>query len=193
MHWLTRRRIAISLLGFAGLVLLNVVIVRTVPLNPLQVTQPWVCTALLLIALGLAIRSWSAGTLNKSRELTTVGPYALVRNPLYCGSFLLMIGFCVLCRDVPTLLFVAGPMSLLYWVQVRFEEKRLASLFPTQWPDYAGSVPRFFPNLMRVRSWRPTLFQGWSVAEWLRNREYNALAGCGLGLLGVYIWNSLVS
>src|SRR5262245_3386636 len=42
-----------------------------------------------LIFAGLAIRTWAAGILRKTRELTTTGPYALIRNPLYVGSFLI--------------------------------------------------------------------------------------------------------
>ena len=37
--------------------------------------------------LGLAIRSWSAGFLIKDEKLTTDGPYALIRNPLYLVRF----------------------------------------------------------------------------------------------------------
>ncbi|MEZ6133615.1 MAG: methyltransferase [Pirellulaceae bacterium] len=188
MNWLARRRIAISLIGFTSLVLVNVFVVGNSPRNPLAISQPLVLGSLLLILVGLVIRTWSAGTLNKSRELTTVGPYALVRNPLYVVSFLMMFGFCVLCRDLPTFIFVALPMSLLYWVQVRFEEVRLLGLFPEQWPDYASSVPRFFPKLYSRRALR-----GWTVYEWLRNREYQAVLASCLGLLGVYVWYVVAS
>lgn len=181
--WLARRRIAISLIGFTSLVVFNVFVLQTIPNNPLTVGQPQVLLALLLIMCGLGIRSWSAGTLDKSRTLTTLGPYSLVRNPLYIGSFLMMIGFCVLCRDWLTLAFAFGPMTAVYWSQVRFEEVRLAKLFPTQWPDYARSTPRFFPNRLCPQMWA-----GWSKAEWIRNREYKAIATAIAGLLGVWIW-----
>ncbi len=183
VNWFARRRIAISLIGFTSLVVFNILIVRTVPYNPLHITQTPVAVALLCLLIGLGIRSWSAGTLNKSRELTTCGPYALVRNPLYVGSFLMMFGFCLLCRDWPTLLFVAGPMSALYWLQVRFEERRLSQLFPEQWPGYVRSVPRFIPT-----RWQPTVIGGWTVREWLRNREYQAVAASVVGVVGVYGW-----
>ena len=109
-----RRRIAISLIGFTSLVVFNLFVRRTVPHNPFNIFSGAVCAALALMAIGLAIRSWSAGTLNKSRELTTHGPYSMTRNPLYIGSFLMMFAFCILCKDLPTLLFIAGPMAFLY-------------------------------------------------------------------------------
>ena len=39
---------------------------------------------------------WAAGTIRKNRVLTTHGPYAFTRNPLYFGSFIIGIGFGVL-------------------------------------------------------------------------------------------------
>ena len=37
-------------------------------------------------ALGLALRAWAAGHLEKNRSLAESGPYAYVRNPLYIGT-----------------------------------------------------------------------------------------------------------
>jgi protein-S-isoprenylcysteine O-methyltransferase Ste14 len=176
------------LIGFTSLILLNVFVLRTVPLNPLEITQPWVAVGQSLLVLGLAIRSWSAGTLMKSRELTTVGPYAVVRNPLYFGSFLMMFGFCILCRDWATLAFVAGPLLILYWVQVQIEEKRMAEMFPAQWPNYFATVPRFLPRLYARQA-----FTGWSASGWLGNREYQAMGASIVGLVAVYVWHILVS
>ncbi|HZD05008.1 MAG TPA: methyltransferase, partial [Longimicrobiales bacterium] len=48
-----------------------------------------------LAAVGLAVRAWAAGFIHKERELTTAGPYAYTRNPLYLGSFLVGIGVTV--------------------------------------------------------------------------------------------------
>lgn len=184
VRWLTRRRIAISLTGFSILVTTNLLVVGAVPCNPLKVLQPQVAIGLMAVMAGLLIRSWSAGTLNKSREITASGPYAIVRNPLYIGSFLMMLGFCVLCHDWATLLFVAGPVSWLYWLQVRVEEERLGKMFPGQWPAYRDRVPRFFPrHLSRLA------FGGWSASMWWMNREHRALATSLLGLLGIYLWH----
>lgn len=185
---MSRRRIAISLVGFTTLSLFNVLVAQTVPHNPLLLSNPGTRFGIGLLLVGLAIRTWSAGTLNKSRELTTYGPYALVRNPLYVGSFMMMAGFCVLCRDWPTLLFVAGPMSYLYWKQVRLEEEKLARFFPAQWSDYVRETPRFIPRRIKL-----TCFSGWSLFEWQRNREYKAIAASLLGILAIWAWHAMRS
>jgi protein-S-isoprenylcysteine O-methyltransferase Ste14 len=156
-------------------------------MNPLDVAQPWTACALSLILVGLVIRGWSAGTLNKSRELTQHGPYAVVRNPLYLGSFLMMLGFCILCRDALTLAFVAGPMAVLYWNQIHFEERRLAGMFPEQWQSYVRRVPRLIPQLS-ARG----VIGGWEWAQWKRNREYQAVLASTLGLFGIYAWHWFV-
>ena len=170
-------------MGFTTLVLLNVFVIQTIPHNPLALTSLGSLLGSGLLLAGLAVRSWSAGTLNKSRELTMVGPYSLVRNPLYVGSFLMMLGFCILCRDWPTLLFVAGPMSYLYWKQVRFEEDKLSRMFPLQWGAYVTGTPRFVP----VRFNRAVL-GGWSLFEWQRNREYQAIVASLCGVAAVWYW-----
>lgn len=184
LNFFARRRIAISLIGFLSLAFYNLFVRKTVPLNPLNFTDVRTGAAILLIAIGLGIRSWSAGTLNKSREVTRHGPYALTRNPLYVGSFLMMFAFCILLQDLLLFLFVAGPMVGLYWLQVRFEEKRLLHLFPNDWPSYCSEVPRFVPK--RIPS---EAFRGWTKFEWLRNREYKTILASLVGIAGIYAWH----
>ncbi|MGH8104132.1 MAG: methyltransferase family protein, partial [bacterium] len=41
-----------------------------------------------LIVGGAALRIWAAGTIKKQQTLAQEGPYALMRHPLYFGSFL---------------------------------------------------------------------------------------------------------
>ena len=56
--------------------------------SPLRPGQGLTAAALL----GEALRTWSSGTLVKNEVLTTEGPYALCRNPLYVGNFLIGFG-----------------------------------------------------------------------------------------------------
>ena len=45
--------------------------------------------------LGLALRGWAAGHLEKNRDLAQSGPYAYVRNPLYIGTLLVAAGLVI--------------------------------------------------------------------------------------------------
>ena len=58
-----------------------------------------------LIAMaGEAIRLWAAGHLEKGREVTTSGPYAFTRHPLYVGSSIIGIGLAIACaRTIVTM------------------------------------------------------------------------------------------
>jgi protein-S-isoprenylcysteine O-methyltransferase Ste14 len=180
--FLIERRVAVSMGLFSLLVALDAVLLGQPPLDVLAITSPASVTGLLLVLAGLVLRSWAAGTLRKHKQLVTRGPYALVRNPLYVGSFLMMAGFCTLLGDWLTGCLVIGPMIALYWLAVRDEEQLLARYFPEQWPAYAARVPRFVPRLAL-----PTR-EGWSLKQWRRNHEHNAWLGAGLALVGLRVW-----
>jgi protein-S-isoprenylcysteine O-methyltransferase Ste14 len=47
---------------------------------------------------GLAIRGWAAGHLEKNTALTDSGPYAWVRNPLYIGTLTVAAGLAIAAR-----------------------------------------------------------------------------------------------
>lgn len=56
---------------------------------------PTFCTYLAggaVAMVGVAIRAWAAGTVQKNLRLATAGPYAFVRHPLYLGGLLIGLG-----------------------------------------------------------------------------------------------------
>src|ERR687886_7025 len=57
-----------------------------------------------IAAPGVAIRALAAGHVRKNAEITTTGPYAYTRNPLYLGSILIAIGFAVAAMNWWTML-----------------------------------------------------------------------------------------
>jgi protein-S-isoprenylcysteine O-methyltransferase Ste14 len=183
VRMLVDRRVPISVALFATLIGLDVLVFQSRPRDLLNLADPLIAPALLFITAGLLVRSWAAGTLRKRQQLATTGPYAWVRNPLYAGSFLMMIGFGTLVQDAMTLWIVIGPVAWLYWYAVQCEERNLNRLFPEQWPAYAASVPRFFPRRLMV----PRIAD-WSLAQWLRNSEYQAWLGSLLALVAIKLW-----
>jgi protein-S-isoprenylcysteine O-methyltransferase Ste14 len=129
-----------------------------------------------LAASGLALRAWAAGHLRKNQKLTTSGPYAWVRNPLYVGT-LLAAGGCLIAASQPVLGWVTlAAFVLIYTPVVEQEEQHLRKLFP-EYDEYARRVPQFLPRLPRAKSG-----QEFSYAIYQQNKEYKAL----LGLLWAY-------
>jgi hypothetical protein len=109
---------------------------------------------LVLALAGGLIRGWAAGTIRKNRVLTTYGPYAFTRNPLYLGSFLIGLGFAVASGRISFLVFFLGFFLLVYGRTMRKEEARLERLFGADYRRYAEEVPRFLPRLAPLEAVR---------------------------------------
>lgn len=124
-----------------------------------------------LAVTGLVLRGWAAGHLRKNQKLTTSGPYAWVRNPLYVGT-LLAAGGCLIAAAQPVLAWVTlVAFLLIYTPVVEQEEQHLRKLFP-EYEEYARRVPQFVPRLPHDRS-----EQVFSYAIYQQNKEYKALWG----------------
>src|SRR4249920_2187229 len=61
-----------------------------------------------LLVPGLLLRGLASGHVQKDKQLTTSGPYAYTRNPLYLGSMIMAAGFAVAARSwwIPAFLLV---------------------------------------------------------------------------------------
>jgi protein-S-isoprenylcysteine O-methyltransferase Ste14 len=130
--------------------------------------------------LGLAVRAWAAGHLEKNRTLAESGPYAYVRNPLYIGTLTVAAGFVIASRRWELGVLFAAVFLLIYLPVVELEEQHLRSLFP-QYADYAKRVPQLWPRLIGNSS------KPFRLAIYMRNQEYQALAGFLIGV-AVLIW-----
>jgi protein-S-isoprenylcysteine O-methyltransferase Ste14 len=135
-----------------------------------------------LAALGLLIRAMSAGFIHKEKELTTSGPYAYTRNPLYLGTFFLGLGVTVAGgRWIFVLAFLLF-FALVYTRTIRGEARLLEELFGDTYRHYAERVPLFVPRLTPYREAGEAGGEpAFSVARWKRNREYEALLGAVAG------------
>src|SRR6266481_2218879 len=54
----------------------------------------------LIAAPGVWLHAIASGHVKKNAELTTTGPYAYTRNPLYLGSIIIALGFAVASRNL---------------------------------------------------------------------------------------------
>jgi protein-S-isoprenylcysteine O-methyltransferase Ste14 len=184
LKFLVRRRILLSAILFVGLVAKDVAY-GFKPHDWVNIRDPYGVFGVFFVIAGLALRSWAAGILHKNSRLTTVGPYSLIRNPLYAGSFLMMLGFCLLLDNLWDISLIVVPVVILYVVKVRQEEKLLANLFPSEWPAYSASTPRFIPRMART-----DVRADWRLSQWMRSREYQALGATIVALAALKLWQT---
>jgi protein-S-isoprenylcysteine O-methyltransferase Ste14 len=150
----------------------------------------WISIAagLLIAVPGIVLRALASGHVKKNEELTTTGPYAYVRNPLYVGSFIMAVGFSIAARSVWVLLAMIVMFFAIYLPVIRGEEAYLREAFAS-FAAYSQNVPRLWPRL------RP---YGEGVAEfsgslYWQHREYNAVLGTAAILAALVVklvWQS---
>lgn len=145
-----------------------------------------------LAVIGLLIRGWAAGTIHKNTVLTTGGPYAYTRNPLYLGSSLMGAGVGI---ATGRLWLFAGFVVLFAWLYartIRGEAAHLESLYGDEFRSYAAQVPAFVPRLTPYGSagQERTPF---SLDRYLQHREWEAALGvaAGFGFLAAkLVWTT---
>src|SRR5512136_25850 len=74
---------------------------------------------------GVSLRLWAAGHIDKGRSLTQGGPYALTRNPLYLGSFLMALGILLAGQGYWLLLPFGAFFLIVYYPVMKAEEQEL--------------------------------------------------------------------
>ena len=147
--------------------------------------------ALPMLVIGALLRGWGAGHLVKNDVLTTTGPYAHVRHPLYLGTILIGTGFAIAIGGVWTLLILAGLwpwFALVYFPRKeRVESERLERLYGEQFSRYRAAVPALWPCL---RAWRdngespmPRRVSAWAIARYSENNELGTLLAVCVGWL----------
>jgi len=157
--------------------------------------EPYYIAALCVIGVGETIRLWAAGHLRKNAELTTTGPYAFVKNPLYVGTFLITTGICVLAKGGRTghpwvdnlnwiLLGLFILTFLVYYIPYKRkrEGNRLREIFGETWDVYDRNVPDYFPRLTPF-SHPASAPRRWSAAVTCENSEqWTGMAVAALAL-----------
>ena len=138
----------------------------------------------IVVGPGLLVRALASGHVRKNEALATSGPYAYTRNPLYLGSLVMGLGFCVAARSWWVGVALVVMFLAIYLPVIRDEEGFLRRTFPG-FEEYARRVPRMLPKLTlpSADSKGPA---GFSWELYLKHREYNALLGA-LGMIAALI------
>ena len=80
------------------------------------------------------------------RKFVAVGPYRFVRNPMYIGGFLMLMGFGLYERSLAILLFAIAIFVLFHLYVVFVEEPGLEARFGESYLAYKRSVNRWLPR-----------------------------------------------
>jgi protein-S-isoprenylcysteine O-methyltransferase Ste14 len=139
----------------------------------------------IVVVPGLLIRALASGHVRKNESLATSGPYAYTRNPLYLGSLVMGLGFCVAARSWWVGVALVVMFFAIYLPVIRDEEAFLRRTFP-QFEEYAGRVPRMWPRFPPHSGASSEASAGFSLELYLKHREYNALLGA-VGMLAALI------
>jgi Phospholipid methyltransferase len=89
--------------------------------------------------------------LSVRKTLTTTGPYTYIRNPIYVGNTIMLLGLTVLSE----LLWFFPVMFLwcmvVYTFVVRREEAHLAGKYGQPYAEFLKSIPRWIPRARSTR------------------------------------------
>src|SRR5512140_374907 len=103
-----------------------------------------------IAVVGLIIRALASGHVRKNEELTTTGPYAYTRNPLYMGSLIIAFGFTLASRSWIIAGIGTAMLLIIYIPVIRSEEEFLRARFP-EFAEYCSNVPRLLPRIRAIQ------------------------------------------
>jgi protein-S-isoprenylcysteine O-methyltransferase Ste14 len=117
----------------------------------------WSYTGIVPIMIGLVIYGWTAfdfawtgrGTpapIDPPRRLVVRGLYRYVRNPMYVGVLLVIVGEAILWRSWQTLEYAVSVYVMFFGFVLLVEEPLLRSQFGSAYSQYASEVPRWVPR-----------------------------------------------
>ena len=116
-----------------------------------------ISVASIIILAGQAWRCWAVGFIGlyrgenvKALKLATRGPYALMRNPLYFGNFLIGLGWSIIAGVQAVVIFVVSFYVLYNLVIIPHEESFLRSKFGIEYEAYCRDVKRFYPAKLKL-------------------------------------------
>jgi len=131
-----------------------------------------------IVAMGEGLRLWASGHIHKSAEVTTTGPYAMCRHPLYLGHFLVATGFCITANSLLAFIIVSISFFIIYIPTWKNEEQNLIDLFGDTYRDFMATTPALLPR------WNSRVFSGsfsWALVK--QHREWNHLSALLGGMI----------
>lgn len=121
------------------------------------------------ILAGMFFRAWSSGYIDKDKKLATQGPFALTRNPLYFGNFVLGLGIAIAGNNIYSYLIFFVFYLVFFPFLMIFEHKRLKKKFGKEYEDWSKKSNSFFPKIKRLTK------SDFNISYYMKNREYRVL------------------
>jgi protein-S-isoprenylcysteine O-methyltransferase Ste14 len=131
------------------------------------------------IIIGEVLRLISSFSIRKNKELSTTGPYAICRNPLYLGTFLNIIGAMIQItskeplRNLILWAFIIISFSYIYYKTIKSEEEFLSKKFGEVFKNYKESVPCLIPKLSCLKE--IFVIENYSYELFLKNKEWRGV------------------
>jgi len=94
------------------------------------------------------------------RKFVAVGPYRFVRNPMYIGGFIVLLGFGLYEQSAAILLFTLPWLLSAHLFVILYEEPHLRSTFGAPYDMYCRSVRRWLPRRLPALKLRPSITAG---------------------------------
>ena len=101
------------------------------------------------VAVFVSSGSGTPAPFDPPREFVAVGPYKYVRNPMYIGALIVLIGFGLWQKSASILLFALMLAMIVHLFVLLLEEPDLARRFGSSYLRYKQSVNRWLPGRSR--------------------------------------------
>ncbi|PZO81902.1 MAG: lipid A phosphate methyltransferase [Micavibrio aeruginosavorus] len=185
-HTLFRYRSYLPLLIIGPLIVALKEGVRIENLVGDDIEDIWVLFCFILSLCGLALRGFTVGTVpagtsgrnantQRADHLNVTGMYSVVRNPLYLGNFIIILGV-LLSIKVWWLVLLGGLAFFIYMERIVLaEEKFLTEKYGQTYLDWRAKTPVIIPDF---KLWEKAALP-FSLRTVLR-REYPGLLNIGL-------------
>jgi len=145
--------------------------------------QAWFFPGLIVSILGEMLQIWCFSTIKTHKEVTRIGPYMFVRNPMYIGRFFLIFGILLMAANGWLLLI----FTVIYWFymtnRVNREEKLLTELFGDDYQNYQKAVRPYLPTFSQ---WQPDKLWSFNKQSFLKNNALINMASVAVIYIVLY-------
>ena len=133
-------------------------------------TPERILISIAVIILGQLWRCWSAASIGlyrgenvKALKLAVIGPYAIMRNPLYFGNFIIGLGWSIIAGKWAVLIFAVSFYVLYVLAIIPHEENFLRSKFGLEYEEYCKRVKMFWPSTLKFEDVKASV--DWGIVK----------------------------